>query len=161
MASKNETKEIPESEKKNSQSEKSKNALIGCLIGLICGIAFLVHSCNSCMTPSPETLARRAEEAKNGDDISATVMAQMFIKEYLKSPSSAKFHYTKNVKNKGNVWTLVGKFDSQNAFGAMIRGAYGCDLRFDGGEKWTCLYLIINNKVYIKDGKRITPEKAF
>jgi hypothetical protein len=70
----------------------------------------------------------------------AYAMSQEFVKDILKSPTSAQFQpYTSArvtvVYSEG--WYLVsGVVDAQNGFGAMLRKSYICKLRPVAGQKW-------------------------
>lgn len=95
------------------------------------------------------------------DDIMAYVMAQNFVKQELKSPSSAEFPYF-DIKN--SIGALVdssanekeqdknkchffaaGYVDSQNSFGAMIRAKFEVYLYYDKAtKKWYKKALKIN-----------------
>lgn len=90
--------------------------------------------------------ARRAEaerkrqaaiEARKSD---AYTMSQEFVKNILKSPSSARFQsYSSQhvVVVYTDGWYIVkAVVDSQNGFGAMLRATYYCKLRPISGDRW-------------------------
>ena len=79
------------------------------------------------------------------DKISAWVMAQQFVKDNLKSPSSADFGSVfGDYQKPDNVVTDLGggKFqvnawvDAQNSFGAKIRTRFVCELQYVGNDRW-------------------------
>lgn len=73
---------------------------------------------------------------------SAKVAAEGFVKQYLKSPATAKFVRDKKCErlSEPNEYIVVGSVDAQNSFGAMIRSTYGVHLRYDPERKvWTLL----------------------
>lgn len=75
----------------------------------------------------------RAEKLK----IPALVAAQTFVKDRLKSPTSAKFGgYNSNSVAwwKDNIFLATVVVDSQNSFGAMIRSTFMCELEFFGKD---------------------------
>ena len=63
----------------------------------------------------------------------AYVMSQNFVKKRLISPSSAKFppSAVRTEKIGACTYRIVGVFDSQNAFGAMLRGTYEMEISYD------------------------------
>lgn len=70
----------------------------------------------------------------------AYVMSQKFVKDRLKSPSSADFPSSPEsaVKTAHCSFRIVSWVDAQNAFGATLRTRYQADMRFDGEtERWT------------------------
>lgn len=48
------------------------------------------------------------------------------VKERLKAPSSAKFLDVELNDLDGKSFEIVGEFDAQNGFGALIRGRFKC-----------------------------------
>ena len=75
------------------------------------------------------------------DDIQAFLAAKEFMKQRLKSPSTADFPF---LRDGSQITTLeCGHFkvrsfvDAQNSFGAMIRTNYEAVLRHSGGGNWT------------------------
>lgn len=75
------------------------------------------------------------------DKYNADVFAEDFVKEKLKSPSSAKFASTseKTIKEvETNVWEVSGWVDSENSFGASIRSNFKVKMEYDPEEEsWT------------------------
>ncbi|MEL0120915.1 MAG: hypothetical protein VXB01_18420, partial [Opitutae bacterium] len=83
----------------------------------------------------------------NDDKISAWVMAKDFVKERLKSPSTADFGGVfSDYQDPDSVVTVLGggKYvvrawvDSQNGFGATIRTRFVCKLEDMGNDRWRC-----------------------
>jgi hypothetical protein len=75
----------------------------------------------------------------DSDPILAYNYAKDFIKDRLKSPSTAEFPGTFEKKNHvtdlGNgVYQINSWVDSQNGFGAMIRSRWSCRISFIGGK---------------------------
>ncbi|HET8885593.1 MAG TPA: hypothetical protein VFM70_04480 [Salinimicrobium sp.] len=64
--------------------------------------------------------------------LDALVMSQHFVKQKLKSPSTAEFGSSTERVTKLNDSTFMVRnyVDSQNSFGAMIRSEYACTLYF-------------------------------
>ena len=48
------------------------------------------------------------------------------VKDRLRSPGSAEFLEVKLNNLDGKSFEIVGEFDAQNGFGAMLRGSYKC-----------------------------------
>ena len=71
--------------------------------------------------------------------LEAYVMSQDFMKDYLKSPSTAKFpSYSKvNVVQTNNRYKVEGYVDSQNSFGATVQMKYYMILERDTDGGWT------------------------
>lgn len=67
-----------------------------------------------------------------------------FVKQQLKSPSSAKFTDltatpTDSIGGPADIgpWTFTGTVDSQNDFGAMLRADWTCQVHRSGGDSTT------------------------
>jgi hypothetical protein len=82
--------------------------------------------------------------------IDAWVMAQQFVEDKLKSPSTADFGSAfGDYQDPDEVVTDLGggKFrvrgwvDAQNAFGATIRNHFMCELEYVGNDRWRCTSL--------------------
>lgn len=74
--------------------------------------------------------------------------AEKFVKERLKSPSTAKFPGTtekyKHITELGNTeYQIYSWVDSQNGFGAMIRSSFSCKIIFEGNNV-RCENLVID-----------------
>lgn len=82
------------------------------------------------------------------DEIELHTEAQQFIKQGLKSPSTAEFPvlpYEANDLGSGQ-YRIVSYVDSQNSFGAMIRSNWSVLMRLEG-ERWILEKMVIGNKV--------------
>lgn len=87
-------------------------------------------------------------------DTRVNIIAQNYVKDALRSPSTADFpSYDYNVSdlNDGK-YKVVSYVDSENGFGAMIRSNYSATLSFNGGDwadpaSWTLYELILDGKV--------------
>lgn len=137
----------------------NKNATGGCgcsgcgtlLLLLFIGfIALMIFSPKSERSTSTNTPAASIAPPTNGDKIGAWVMAQQFVEEKLKSPSSASFGGVfDDYQDPDNVVSYLGNgkyriaawVDSQNSFGAQIRTHFVCELQDMGNEKWRCTSL--------------------
>ena len=80
--------------------------------------------------------------------IEAWVMAKSFVKEYLKSPSTADFGGTftdyqdpeQCVTYMGdNTYHVRGWVDAQNSFGGTVRTNFLLKLKYNGNESWSLL----------------------
>lgn len=78
--------------------------------------------------------------AKGSDTGAARYMAQEFIKDTLKSPSSAEFSDSSETRvrydSADDSYYVSGWVDAQNSFGAKLRSRYVCTVRNTGGETW-------------------------
>ncbi len=80
------------------------------------------------------------------DSIGAWVMCEAFVKDRLKSPSTASFggifdgdyqDPNKHTKYLGNGrYQCFGFVDSQNSFGATVRSNFQLTVQHRGGDKW-------------------------
>lgn len=107
---------------------------IGCLLIILVGLGLLIFlaAVDSSQQPKPE------DEASD-----ACFMAQEFVKQRLKAPSTADFSNCINDdgsvpvdKNDDGGWTAAGYVDSQNSFGAKIRSTYVVKLHHVSGDQW-------------------------
>lgn len=71
-----------------------------------------------------------------GNEGSARLECQDFVKRLLKSPSTAHFSETSST-GENPAWTVRGAVDSDNSFGAPIRNTYVCRIHYDGNNRWT------------------------
>lgn len=81
-------------------------------------------------------------------------MAQQFVNDRLKSPSTASYGgiFSGDYQDADSVVTNLGggKYrvvawvDSQNAFGATIRTHFVCELEYVGSDKWRCTSLVFD-----------------
>jgi hypothetical protein len=79
----------------------------------------------------------------------ALVMCEDFIKDRLIAPSTAEFPWSfdnyqvHRLIDRENGYNIEGRFDSQNAFGAMIRSIFSCKVQNTTGDTWELLDLYI------------------
>ncbi|MGC3938753.1 hypothetical protein ACOTTU_13190 [Roseobacter sp. EG26] len=89
--------------------------------------------------------ADRLAECSNEKTALAYVMIQEDVRRSLRAPSTAEFpgRYGAGTRNMGNcVYQIVGQFDAQNGFGAMIRGTFtGTTEYFPDSGSWRTLTL--------------------
>ena len=106
-------------------------------------------------TRRAEEVAARALQAKadlqaecQGNEALAYVMIQTDVRNALKAPSTAKFpgRYGNRTGYLGNcTYRVVGQFDAQNAFGAMLRGSFeGLIEYFPDEGSWRTIALTID-----------------
>lgn len=96
-------------------------------------------------------LSRGGKDKKHNtpDNIEAYSMAELFIKEKLKTPSTVKFPTVSNttIHKNGFVWDINGFFDSQNIYSAYVRSNYSARIRYDSiSGKWFLLDIKIEEK---------------
>ena len=132
------TVRIAPPKKKKSSSTSLLVILILIIVSLCCCVGVFNQTSQTPATqktPSGPTPTSGPTPIKP-DSIGARVMCQEFVTKRLKSPSTAEFHYdTEEVygitgKEK-NYHVVTGQVDAQNAFGAMIRSTYRCELHYD------------------------------
>lgn len=119
--------EINSKAKADAATAHNKNMGIGCLtiIALLVLVGMLMGNCDG--NKKPQDLQTRAY-----------VASQLFVKENLKSPSTAKFPYKGYtvVEQEINKYLVKSYVDSQNGFGAMIRSYYICVVSVDEKGNW-------------------------
>lgn len=99
---------------------------------------------------SPSTAASPApEKPKCEDPVMAFVMSQNFVKQRLKSPSTADFPYSGAdgvhiAKIAECSYQVIAFVDSQNGFGATIRSRYSVNMTATpDGKRWSAKELVI------------------
>jgi hypothetical protein len=130
---------------KIKSEKKSKETLQGCLgfVIFLIVLAFIVYTAGS----EPETEEQKAKKQQeydfkecNNNLYGAGLMAQKLVKNKLLSPTSAKFpEDPKVIKINPCHYRAIGKVDSSNAFGAIIRSTYVAEVGYLGGDKWRLL----------------------
>lgn len=70
------------------------------------------------------------------DDTMACVVAQRFVRNQLKSPSTAEFPacHTMTISRAGNTWTVASYVDAQNSFGAMLRNRFLAEIEYQPSD---------------------------
>lgn len=91
------------------------------------------------------------------DEVTAWVTAKNFTEESLKAPRSAQWpdspisggqSYRNFVKDLGDGHYRIDTWvDAQNSFGAMIRNAVHCEVKWTGGDNWSLHYLQIGDTI--------------
>lgn len=89
-------------------------------------------------TPLPPTKTA-APTPEDDRHIEASLICEKFVKDRLKSPSTAEFASLIwdgiTVEKEGDVYSMRSWVDSQNGFGAMIRTQFLCKVRPEG-DQW-------------------------
>ena len=82
------------------------------------------------------------------DEIELHTEAQQFVRQGLKSPSTAEFPVLPYEAGDlgGGRYRIVSYVDSQNSFGAMLRSDWSVLMRLEG-ERWILEKMIIGNRV--------------
>ena len=103
-------------------------------VALFTCIAIIGQSGDSSSEKSYNYVPPKNENEKL-DDISAYIEAQEYVKQALKSPSTAKFPATDFLAHSfgDNEYEVISYVDSQNSFGAMIR------------SNWNVQFQMLNN----------------
>ena len=86
-------------------------------------------------------------------DIEAFVCSQTFVRNYLKSPSTASFPIDSKVSHSENVYYVRSYVDSQNGFGAMIRSYWTCKLEYISRLNWKLRALKIDDTIVKADAE--------
>lgn len=113
-------------------------------------ISFTTDELNIIKAKKATENAKKANQpASSSEDLLAYSYAEEYVKQNLKSPSSAEFPgiwdgKRDHITNLGNrEYKIVSYVDSQNGFGAMIRTNWSCIIYFYG-DKIGCRELNIN-----------------
>lgn len=126
------------SKSKPSAAEQAKGCAV--ILGL-CLLLFVAFKFG-CSSEEP-VYTKEQQDSVYADKHStmAQLQAEGFIKEKLKSPSSADFDWgsTKVWYLKDSTFMVKGAVDSQNSFGAMIRTRYEARVRQLNESDWTIL----------------------
>lgn len=72
-------------------------------------------------------------------DTAAFVMCQDFVRDRLKSPSTAAFPTIREARVQSvgeQEWQVRSHVDAQNSFGAELRTEWSCDIEYLGDEEW-------------------------
>lgn len=121
---------MPEVPVKDRPKQAAKN--IGCLLFIIIFIVSAAVLINRFQKTNTSTSTKEPED----HHVMAYLMAKDFIKEKLKSPSTADFPYECNWKaDSENTYTIKSYVDSQNGFGATIRTNFIIKVQFFGGDE--------------------------
>lgn len=102
-----------------------------CLLMLVTALS--IQACSS------ETKEQRAEK-RCVDSSWAWVMSQRYVKNNLKSPSSAEFPALPNAAEhiSGCTHVVVGEFEAKNGFGVMIRQRYSAKMTYNkDSDTWS------------------------
>lgn len=78
------------------------------------------------------------KSAAKGDDkpssYEAKAMCEKFVEDRLKAPSTADYS-GETATESGGTWTVTGRVDSENSFGAKIRSSFTCKMTVSG-DTW-------------------------
>ena len=86
------------------------------------------------------------ESWKTTTPVSADIVeiAEKFILSGLKAPATAKFSGATYEQRGSNVFLVSGYVDSQNSFGAMLRGSWLCLVSNSPPNHWTCIVATVD-----------------
>jgi len=128
---------------------------IGCVAFFIMGFLILgIIKCASCGSDKA-TDTQTTPTYDPPSNSMAYIQSMDFVKQYLKSPSTAdfdKFQADPSVTTPiTNEYVVSYHFDAENSFGAKIRSTYTCSLKFLAGDpadinNWELERLIIDGQ---------------
>ena len=142
--------EVPEREFEPETLRRRISPVVGC--GCLLPLLFAVVMIIAVATDNP----RRHHRGNNHridvfssevtSNLMAVRMAEKFVRDRLKAPSTAKFpSATESIRHVqhagGNTYEVNSFVDAQNSFGAAIRTRYYCKLQDKGSGRWTCVEL--------------------
>lgn len=92
---------------------------------------------------TPRTVEPRKEHSAG----KAYIYSQDFVRQQLRSPSTADFPFMKyNAREiSDGVYRLSSYCDTQNGFGGTVRINYSCVMTYSGG-RWSCSGLVVSQQ---------------
>jgi hypothetical protein len=105
--------------------EAQTKATAGCFAIVIVAVIFFYFQCNG---DKPDD---QPHKKKVYDKSDAIYQSHQFVKDQLKSPSTADFDYDKNAAAatiNDSTFYVEGTVDSQNSFGGIVRANYSCTI---------------------------------
>ena len=121
---------------------KALSVLAAGLLGVFI-ILNLVDDATSAFTPRATSTPR----PDVGEPSGAYINCKNAVEQVLPAPSTAEFaRYDPDdvTQLSGNTWMIISYVDSQNAFGAMLRSDYACEIRYVGNHQWRLIDLDID-----------------
>lgn len=89
--------------------------------------------CDMERTNAPEKFTNHFNELDAKDlSITALSICEIMVKDSLMSPSSAKFAFVDPIARGRQRYLVSSTVDAQNAYGAMLRARYVCEIQHDG-----------------------------
>ena len=116
------------------------------VIGIVFLLLIIGGSIKSCSEPAAPAISRAERMCSDQGQGTAWVMAGNFVKQRLRSPSTAKFPYKPDAYSYAGDCrhSIIGSVDSQNGFGAMLRSTFRVNMVYLPGEdKWRAEGLVI------------------
>lgn len=111
------------------------------VVAVVFGIlAFTGEDSSEDVAPYEDPSATPSATRDVGNEGTARIMCEKFVKARLKAPSTAEFSDTKS-SGKGPDYSVSGAVDSENSLGAPIRNDYRCLVRYDGDSEWDLVEL--------------------
>jgi hypothetical protein len=114
-------------------------------IVIVIAVVSAINLCSDSKPADPATERAQAKEKASYETKSYALTAcQQFVRARLVAPSTANIHpagsIAESVSDLGNnKWRVQGYYDSQNAFGAMLRGNFVCDVLNVGGHNFNLI----------------------
>jgi hypothetical protein len=104
--------------------------------GMGCGAIILITIGAPAIMAIVGSIADRQPKAPGTNMTSAQIMAEDFVRNQLKAPSTAKFGGQTVMHIGGESYRVTGYVDAENAFGARLRKVFVCTVRDLGADKW-------------------------
>lgn len=130
--------------KTRNQQPLNKDALKGCgLVAILAVIIFFVIK--SCVFDSSANNEAQKQDSFKPSKSLALIVSRDFVKQRLKSPSSAEFDESTNgvVQLNDSTFMVSSHVDSQNSFGAMLRSEYKAVIVFDSKGMAKCEEVVL------------------
>jgi hypothetical protein len=122
---------------KQTNNPPKKTTLFGWIVIFVLGFCFVCFVSLAIIGSLSSGSGNGGNSSGSNDtdhSIMASVQCRNFVKDRLKSPSTAKFPMSKGQNIGNNTYTVFSYVDAQNSFGATIRKNWSCKLRYSGGD---------------------------
>jgi hypothetical protein len=102
------------------------------LFYIVAGVLLIL----GCVLMTYVFLSRGNENSSGGQNLEsmASVQCRNFVKDNIKSPSTAKFTTPMTTKLSDDTFEVVAYVDAENSFGAVVRNLFICRIRYEGGD---------------------------
>ncbi|WP_159599305.1 DUF2510 domain-containing protein [Agromyces humi] len=83
---------------------------------------------------------RANDPDRNNNEFAAILACEDAVKQNLKAPATADFESSARGRSP---WIVTGYVDADNAFGALVRSQYTCEVKISGGTAHTTITSLI------------------
>jgi RNA polymerase subunit RPABC4/transcription elongation factor Spt4 len=121
----------------NDLPTSNSNRLV---VGIGC-VAIVVLLLGFCFKSCADAQDKYALDTPNGNRVGAAVACQGFVKQKMKTPATATFHWNGTTDDyvstpAPETFEVRGTVDAQNSFGALLTNTYVCRVRHTQGANY-------------------------